>query len=79
MNTFNNNLGLINANTFPELYEWLIANEIPFDELFMGKPWCGYEGFYVDDRAIRPSELLSLSEMDIKNLLIEEKERLYEL
>lgn len=73
MNTYNNNLGHINAYTSPELHEWLKSNNVPFDEIFFGKPWCGYEGFYVDDRAIRPSELLALSEVEIKNILENEK------
>ena len=35
----------------------------------MGKPWCGHEGFYVDDKAIRPSEFLALSRAEITELL----------
>ena len=61
MRTYDGNLGLINANTLPELVEWLRRHEIPYDEIHVGKPWAGHEGFYVDDRAIRPAEFLSLS------------------
>ena len=30
--------------------------DIPYDELYVGKPWCGFED--VDDKAIRPDELV---------------------
>ncbi|MGL9727567.1 LNS2 domain-containing protein [Enterococcus sp. DIV0756] len=65
MNTHQGNLGLINKITVPVLIEWLAKWEIPYDELHVGKPWCGHTGFYVDDRAIRPSEFLSLTEEEI--------------
>ncbi len=66
MNTYNGNLGLINANTAKVLLEWLDKWEIPYDEIIYGKPWPGHKGFYVDDRTIRPDEFLRLSvdEMD---------------
>ena len=35
----------------------------------MGKPWCGFEGFYVDDKAIRPNELVDLSYEEIQKLI----------
>ncbi|EDX0050130.1 capsular biosynthesis protein, partial [Salmonella enterica] len=54
MNSYNNNIGLINKNTLPILIKWLEVNSIPYDEIYVGKPWCGHEGFYVDDKAIRP-------------------------
>ena len=69
MNTFKNNLGLINKHTAPVLIEWLNKYEVPYDELIFGKPWPNKFGFYVDDRAIRPDEFLSLSEQDIHKLL----------
>ncbi|MCR5302889.1 MAG: capsular biosynthesis protein [Lachnospiraceae bacterium] len=66
MNTYNGNLGLINANTAKVLLEWLDKWEIPYDEIIYGKPWAGPHGFYVDDRTVRPSEFLtkSVSELD---------------
>lgn len=59
MKTYNGNLGLINANTAKTLLKWLEAWEIPYDEIIYGKPWPGDNGFYVDDRAVRPNEFLS--------------------
>lgn len=73
MRSYGANLGLIMANTAPVLIEWLSRHEIPYDELHFGKPWPGRGGFYVDDRAIRPSEFLSLSYDEIKELLSREK------
>jgi capsule biosynthesis phosphatase len=39
----------------------------------MAKPWCGFEGFYIDDKAIRPSEFISKSYEEIIDLLKDEK------
>ena len=61
MNSFNGNIGLINANTAKILLAWLDKWEIPYDEIIYGKPWPGHHGFYVDDRTVRPSEFLSKS------------------
>jgi capsule biosynthesis phosphatase len=72
MNTFDNNIGLINMHTAPVVLEWLNKYSIPFDEIHYGKPWCGFDGFYIDDKTIRPSEFLKLSRKEIKNLLEKE-------
>jgi len=61
MRTYEGNIGLINANTLPIIHDWLTRHKIPFDEILVGKPWCGFEGFYVDDKTIRPSEFVNLS------------------
>ncbi|MDD3412722.1 MAG: capsular biosynthesis protein [Lachnospiraceae bacterium] len=66
VNTYQGNIGLINANTAKVLLTWLDKWEIPYDEIVYGKPWPGHEGFYVDDRTVRPDEFLKLTveEMD---------------
>jgi len=69
MRTFAGQLGKINAVTLPVIIDWLKANDIPFDEVFVGKPWCGTDGFYVDDRAVRPDEFLALSLSEIQMLV----------
>ncbi|GLC87796.1 hypothetical protein [Lysinibacillus piscis] len=69
MRTFDGNIGKINVHTLPSLVEWLKEHDIPFDELHVGKPWCGHEGFYIDDRAIRPREFIDNSYDEIMNLL----------
>lgn len=61
MNTFDGNIGRINAVTLPELIAWLDKHEIPYDEIVTGKPWPGPDGFYVDDRTLRPDEFVALS------------------
>ena len=74
MRTYNGEVGLINVNTLPNIISWLKKNDIPFDEIIVGKPWCGYDGFYIDDKAIRPSEFHSMSFEQIKELLNKEKQ-----
>ncbi len=66
MRTHAGNVGVINAKTLPELVQWLDRHRIPYDELHMGKPWCGHNGFYVSDKAVRPSQLVAhpLARMD---------------
>ena len=67
--TYNGNIGKINANTLPIIIDWLRKHNIPFDEIYVGKPWCGTEGFYVDDKALRPDEFVKYSPEEIKRLL----------
>ncbi|MEO8115575.1 MAG: HAD-IIIC family phosphatase, partial [Phenylobacterium sp.] len=72
MRTFEGQIGRINAVTLPVILDWLARHQIPFDEIHVGKPWCGTEGFYVDDKAVRPSEFLALSLEEIHALLAKE-------
>jgi capsule biosynthesis phosphatase len=72
MRTYEGQVGKINAHTLPVILDWLAAHDIPYDEIHVGKPWCGTEGFYVDDKAIRPSEFLALSHEEIHALLARE-------
>lgn len=69
MQTYANSVGHINAHTLPVIIDWLRRHDIPYDEIHVGKPWCGLEGFYVDDRAIRPQEFISMSREEINVLL----------
>lgn len=69
MRTFSGNVGEINKNTLPIIIDWLAKHEVPYDEIYVGKPWCGFEGFYVDDKAIRPDEFLAMSYPEICDLL----------
>ncbi|MBS4698115.1 capsular biosynthesis protein [Aeromonas allosaccharophila] len=73
MNSYNNNIGLVNKKTLPIIISWLEKNNIPYDEIYVGKPWCGHEGFYIDDRAIRPSEFVSMSYDEILSMLDRER------
>lgn len=74
MNSYNGNIGMINANTAKILLEWLDKWEIPYDEIIYGKPWPGQRGFYVDDRSIRPDEFLKYSEEELNEICRKSKE-----
>lgn len=69
MRTYEGNVGKITANTLPIILSWLSKHEVPYDEIYVGKPWCGEEGFYVDDKSIRPDEFERLSYDEIKKLV----------
>jgi len=73
MRTYEGNVGKINIHTLPNIINWLNKNNVPFDEIMIGKPWCGFDGFYVDDKSIRPSEFIENSYDEIKLLLDKEK------
>ena len=73
MQTYANSVGKINAFTLPIAIAWLQRHDVPYDEIHIGKPWCGHDGFYVDDKAIRPSELRDLSYEAILALLAAER------
>ena len=75
MRTYNGNIGMINIHTLPNIILWLNKNDVPFDEIIIGKPWCGYEGFYVDDKSIRPSEFTGKTYSEIQVLLDKEKRK----
>ena len=75
MKTYSGSLGKINVHTLPVIMEWLQKHDVPFDEVIVGKPWCGTDGFYVDDKAIRPSELVNLTLGEIQGLLQKENSK----
>jgi capsule biosynthesis phosphatase len=70
--TYSGNIGKINAHTLPIILDWLARHDVPYDEIYVGKPWCGTHGFYIDDNAVRPSEFLRYSYDDITALLAAE-------
>lgn len=69
MRTYSNSVGRINAHTLPIIIEWLDRHGIPYDEIYVGKPWCGEGGFYVDDKAIRPDEFLGMAYEQVCELI----------
>ena len=73
MRTYNGNLGKINTVTAKTLLAWLDKWNIPYDEILYGKPWPGEDGFYVDDRTIRPDEFINHSTEEIKQLFKKSK------
>lgn len=69
MRTYNGNIELIKKNTLPIIVKWLKKNKVPYDEIILGKPWPGKDGFYIDDKSIRPDEFLNMTSEQIINLL----------
>jgi len=68
MRTHGGNAGEIHARVLPTLLAWLERHDIPYHEIHMGKPWPGNNGFYIDDRAVRPREFLERSLADLDAL-----------
>jgi capsule biosynthesis phosphatase len=50
--TFKGNEIEIKKYIEPTITNWLKEKKIPYSSLLVGKPWCGYDGWYVDDRAL---------------------------
>ena len=73
MRTYDGDIDAITENMLPILIKWLDKHKVPYDEIHIGKPWCGYEGFYVDDKTVRPREFVDLSNSEIRELLERDK------
>lgn len=76
MNSYNGNIGLINVNTAKILLKWLEKWDVPYDEIIYGKPWPGHQGFYVDDRSVRPNEFLKHSLDELEELCNEARKEI---
>jgi len=59
MRTYDGSVGKINVHTLPVILDWLQRHDVPHDEVITAKPWCGFDGFYIDDRCVRPSEFIN--------------------
>ncbi len=68
MKTQNNDESKVVANIGDITIQWLKKHKVPFDGLKFGKPFAE-NGFYVDDKSIRPNEFINLSEDDILKLI----------
>ena len=69
MQSFDGDHRKITEHTLPIILNWLSKHDVPYDEVIIGKPWCGSAGFYVDDKAIRPDEFISKTFEEIKALV----------
>ncbi|MCW9715288.1 capsular biosynthesis protein [Avibacterium sp. 21-594] len=69
MRTYQGNIGKINANALPIIIDWLNKYNVPYNEIITGKPWCGFDGFYIDDKAIRPDEFINSDYEEINKLI----------
>ena len=58
MKTFNGDLEKIESVTRPIAENWLQEKQIKYSELILGKPWCGKEGWYVDDKNLNIEEFV---------------------
>ena len=58
MRTFKGSMGLINKITAPILINWLNEHEIPYDEIYFGKPW-GNSVSYLDDKNLLIQNFIS--------------------
>ena len=58
MRSLNGDLNKIESITRPIAEDWLKRNKINYDELILGKPWCGYDGWYLDDKNISIEEFI---------------------
>lgn len=68
MRTYGGNKNLIEKNTRGKIEDWLLRNTVPYDELIVGKPWCGPNGYYVDDRNLHIEEFIFKFSKNIKEL-----------
>ena len=73
MRTYGGDISMINSTTAPAILSWLERHGIAFDGLLVGKPWPGPDGYYVDDRTVRPDEFVRLTDSEISALLKERK------
>lgn len=71
MKTCGSNLGLINARITKMTLDWLEKYDIPYDEIYFGKPWAQ---IYIDDNAFRFTDWSSINENG-SNLPISNEER----
>lgn len=58
MKTCNGNQSLVMARVGKVTLDWLAKYEVPYDEIFFGKPWAE---IYLDDNALRFSDWGSIS------------------
>lgn len=73
MRTYDGDIEKILMYTKPIIENWLEKWDIPYDEIICGKPWPGKEGFYVDDRTIRPDELIKYNLEELKEITIKSR------
>lgn len=77
MQTHRNDEARLIADIGQETLEWLHRHGVTFHGIRFGKPFAR-GGFYVDDKAVRPSEFLRLDANELDAMLRNEHERLIE-
>tara|TARA_R110002167_G_scaffold129337_18_gene312242 strand:- start:8687 stop:9715 length:1029 start_codon:yes stop_codon:yes gene_type:complete len=71
MKSLNGDLNKIHEITKPIALKWLEENQIPYDDIIFGKPYCGEEGHYVDDKNISIEEFVFKFSGPFKNTSID--------
>jgi len=71
MRSLNADLNRIHEITKPIAVKWLKENEIEYDDIIFGKPYCGLEGHYVDDKNISIEEFIFKFSGPFKNTTID--------
>ncbi len=71
MKSLNGDLKKIHETTKPIALKWLEENQIPYDDIIFGKPYCGEEGHYVDDKNISIEEFVFKFTGPFKNTSID--------
>ena len=61
MKTFDGDIEKIKNHTLPKISLWLKENNLDFTNVHVGKPYCGENGLYIDDRnlTLRSFQLLT--------------------
>jgi capsule biosynthesis phosphatase len=73
MRSHDGNAGEINARVLPVMIEWLNRHQVPFHEIYVGKPWPGDNGFYIDDRSVRPREFIENSLEELERICVRDR------
>ncbi len=71
MRTFEGDLKKIHEFTRPIATKWLEENQIPYDDIIFGKPYCGEDGHYIDDKNISVEEFIFKFSGPFKNTIID--------
>ena len=53
MRTYEGNVGKINVNTLPIIIDWLERHNVPYDEIYVGKPYLPVRVFLRANKLIR--------------------------
>jgi capsule biosynthesis phosphatase len=71
MRSFDGDLKKIHEHTKPIALKWLEENKIPYNDIIFGKPYCGEEGHYIDDKNISVEEFIFKFSGPFKNTSID--------
>ena len=73
MVTQGNDVGKVLQNVGEITLKWLRENNVKYHSILFGK---AYGSMYIDDKSVRPSELMEYGIDGVQKMLIEEKEKI---